>query len=303
MHIRGFAIFLISCLLCASLPLYAGENALEKIMPAPACVDGWNKDGMVTLYDKDSLFERINGEAELYFPYGFEVLAYARYENKANPKFAIDADVYKMGSLIDAFGMFANYRKKADADIVVGGQGTVSSSQLFFYQDKYFVRLQATGAPSVPKDVFLACARAISQNLPKNAERPKELEVFQVPGVAAKSERYIAQSVLGYEFFRKGVVADAIVKGEQVQVFLVIDESPERARKTLEEYRSYLRSSGGNDRTAGEAGRGSFEGVDPLYGNVYVQAQGRFVIGLVRLRDGAAAKQLVEQLRKKAAKM
>lgn len=169
----GFGIsFILICSLCGSLPVSGAENAVDKIMPVPSCAEGWTLDGKVTIFDKDTLFDRINGESELFFPYGFERLAYARYENKQNPAIALDADVYTMGSLLDAFGMFANYRRKDDADIAIGAQGTISSSQVFFYQDRFFVRLQVTGATNMSRDVFLACAGAISQNLPRSTGRP-----------------------------------------------------------------------------------------------------------------------------------
>jgi hypothetical protein len=272
---------------------------MEKVMPAPECAAGWTMDGKVTFYDKESLFDRIDGESELYFPYGFEMLAYARYENKQNPKIAIDADVYKMGSLLDAFGMFANYRRKGDADAAVGGGGTVSSSQLFFYQDRYFVRLQVTGTTGTEEGVFLACAKAIAKNLPQNANRPRELDAFMVPAVVKKSERYVAQSLLGYEFFRRGVIADAMINSELVQVFVVLEQSREAAQKTLDAYRSYLKQSGSDAPDAGKQCLASQEAIDPLYGKVYIEHAGRFLIGAVRFKDRKAAKQLVEQVRKR----
>ncbi len=109
-------ICLIICLFGTALSVPAKEIAMETIMPVPACAEGWTLDGKVTFYDKETLFDRIDGESELYFPYGFQMLAYARYQNRQNPMIAIDADVYKMGSLLDAFGIFANYRRKDDSD-------------------------------------------------------------------------------------------------------------------------------------------------------------------------------------------
>jgi hypothetical protein len=291
----GISLILI-CSLCPSLPASGAENIIDKVMPAPSCAEGWTLDGNVTLFDKDTLFDRINGESELYFPYGFEKLAYARYENKQNPAIAVDADVYTMGSLLDAFGMFANYRRKDDADIAIGAQGTISSSQVFFYQDRYFVRLQATGTTSISKDVFLACAGAISRNLPKSTGRPRELDVLDVPGVLTKSERYVAQSLLGYDFFRRGLIADAMLINEQVQIFVVFEKTKEAAIKTIEQYRVSLRSSGSTVPSKGN-GRNSLEAIDPLYGKVYVEQEGRFVIGAIRIKDVPAAKQLVELVR------
>ena len=176
-------LLIITWLLHASIPVCAVETEIAKVLPAPACIVDWPMDGKVTLFDKDTLFDRINGESELYFPYGFQALAFARYVNKNNPRAAFDADIYKMGSLLDAFGMYANYRRKDDMDVNVGAEGTASSSQLLFYQDKYFVRLQASGTTNPGPDIFLAYARAISQKLPQNKSRPKELEALIIPAI------------------------------------------------------------------------------------------------------------------------
>ncbi len=281
----------------ASTPGQADGPSAEKALPAQACAEGWVMDGKVALFDKDGLFDRINGESELYSPYGFEVLAYARYENKKDPKIAVDADVYTMGSLLDAFGMYANYRRKDSAEAGIGAEGTVTPSQLLFYQDRYLVRLQVTGATTLSPDVFLACARAISRNLPSNRGRPKELDAFMVPAVVKKSERYIAQSLLGYDFFRRGLIAEALLNGVPVQVFLVPEQSRDAARKTFDQYRTYLKLSGSDVRVTEARGRILLEAIDPLYGTVLVEQAGRHLIGAVRVNDGMAAKQLIEQLR------
>jgi hypothetical protein len=289
---------IILCSIFSTVPVFAVERTIEKVFPAPACAEGWVMQEKATLYNKETLFDRINGEAELYFPYGFELLASARYQSSRNPKIAVDADVYRMGSLLDAFGIYANYRRKEDVVVNIGVEGAISSSQLLFHQERYFVRLQATGTTSLGPDIFLACARAISQNLPRNAVRPKELEAFMIPGVVPKSERYIAQSLLGYDFFRRGLIADAILNGEQMQVFLVPEDSREAAAKAFDQYLSYLRTSGKDIRVTGVPDRNSLDAVDPLYGIAYVEQEGRFIIGAIRAKSTSAAKLLVGQLRK-----
>lgn len=288
--------------LFASVPAVQAQSGVKKLLPVPFCAEGWTLDGKVTLFDKDTLFDRVNGESELYFPYGFTVLAYARYASKQNPQIAIDADVYSMGSLLDAFGMFANYRKKDSIDIAVGAEGTLSASQVFFYQDRYFVRLQATGTTTLGQDILFACAGAIAKNLPQNKGRPNELDAFQVPAVAKKSERYVAQSLLGYDFFRRGLIAEAVLNSEPVQVFLVPEQSREAAARAFDQYRAYLKTAGSDVRVTEAQGRISLEAIDPLYGNVYVEQAGRFVIGAVRFKSAPAARQIVEQVRARAGK-
>jgi hypothetical protein len=296
MRIAYIIIFLTLCNLGTALQISAGPVGMETFIPAPDCAEGWRMDGNVSLFDKDTLFDRINGESELYFPYGFEMLAYARYENRQNPAIAIDADVYKMGSLLDAFGMFANYRKKHDDDIAIGGGGTVSESQLFFYQDRYFVRLQVTGATSITRKPFTACARTIAKNLPQNSDRPIELEALNVTGVMSKSVRYVAQSLLGYEFFKRGLIADTLLNNEQAQIFIVLVNTQEVARETIEKYRVYLVSSGSTVSFHDEKKRVLLEAKDPLYGTVIAEQAGKFVIGIIRVGDVDAAKQLAGQV-------
>jgi hypothetical protein len=292
-----FLLFLL-CSFFVTLQVDAADVSLEKVLPTPACAPGWVMDEKVTLYNKDTLFDRINGEAELYFPYGFEMLASARYASKQNPQIAVDADVYKMGSLLDAFGMYANYRRKDDADIKIGAEGTVSSSQLFFYQGRYLVRLQVTGTTSLGQDIFLACAQAITQNLPAGINRPKELDALMIRAVVRKSERYIAQSLLGYDFFRRGLIADAVLKGEESQVFVVLEDSQDAARKALEQYQENVKTSGKDVRVSETQGRTSLKAVDSLYGNVLVTQVGRNLVGAIRFKNAALAEQLVDQIRK-----
>jgi hypothetical protein len=294
---------LLALAMSAPVPVFAVEDSLKNILPTPGFTPAWVMKESVTLYNTDTLFDHINGEAELYFPYGFDMLATATYLNKKNPDVWVVVDVYRMGSLLDAFGIYSNYRKAGAAGAVIGAEGLVSSSQLMFYQDRYFVRIQITGATSLEQELLLACGRTVSRNLPPNTGRPKELEVMVgIPGVVTKSERYLAQSLLGYAFFRRGMIADAMLGGERVQVFVVFENSPDAARKAFDDYRSYLKAEGQEVNVTGTTGRMSLTAVDPLYRGVLVEQSGSYLIGAIRMKEASAAKPIVEQLRERLLK-
>ena len=285
--------------ICTCGQALAADVPVEKVFPVPACAEGWSIEEKAAVYNKDNLFDRIDGEAEIYFPYGFEVLASARYVNKQDPLIAVEADVYKMGSLLDAFGMYANYRRADDSEAKIGAEGTISAAQLLFYQDRYFVRLQATGTMSIDQKVFLACAGAISNNLPSGTGRPTELAALMMPAMVRKTERYIAQSLLGYAFFDRGLMADAMTGSEQVQVFIVLGDSGDAAQTAFKQYQGYLQESGTKVQVTAAPGLMSLEAVDPLYGNVFVQQYGCYNVGAVRVKEISAAIKLIEQLRKR----
>ena len=295
------ALLLLSLLFMPPVSTAAAENsAMISLLPAGGCAAGWVMDDKPALFTEETLFDHINGEAELYFPYGFDALATARYVKKDAPGSELMADVYRMGSLLDAFGIWSNYRKADAPGCTVGADCIVSSSQMLFYQDRYFVRLQATGTPAPAQDVFLACGRALSQKLPQGKGRPGELELLRVRGVVPKTERYLPQSVLGYPFFRRGLTAEANLTGQRAQVFVVIEKSDAAARKAFDQYLASLKESGRDAKLSGKEGRIMLEGIDPLYGKVIVEQSDRYLIGAIRLQDTAAMKPVIEELKNRS---
>ena len=303
MHRFGFASIVIICACVftvgVAMTTPAADRTITNVLPAGGWAEDWVIEDKIKLHTRETLFDHINGEAELYFPYGFEVLATATYHHKNNPSLAIVADVYMMGSLLDAFGIYSNYRKAGAATIMIGVEGFVSSSQLMFYQDRYFVRLQATGTISLEQNTFLACGQAISQNLPHNTGRPPELEILKIPGVMPKSERYIARSLLGYSFFRRGIIADALSGDERMQVLVIPESSPEAARRAFDHYHSFLKASGQDVHPTESADRISLTAIDPLYGGILVEQTGHYLIGIIRMKDPPGAKRILDEIRKR----
>ena len=274
-------------------PAAAGREAAGPL-PGPSCGPGWPMDGKGALFDKETLSDHIDGEAELFLPYGFESLAYARY---ARGEDSFDLDIYRMGSLLDAFGLFAGYRPEEADPIAAGTAGAVTPTQLFFYQDRYFVRLQSTGRLDPGRSALTACAQAVSRLLPAGKERPRELSLLAIPEVSEESVRYSATSLLGYDFLPRGMVADALIGGAQARVFVVLSASAQDADAVFQAYGSYLREGKADPRPAAGKAGSVLSAVDPLYGRVLLAREGRFVFGMARVKDPAAALPVMEKLR------
>jgi hypothetical protein len=292
---RPFPIIILLLVLAfGALPACAAESP-SRLLPVPSCGAGWRLEGKIALYDKETLSDRIDGEAELFFPYGFELLAYGRYVQGAN---AFDLDVYRLGSLLDAFGMYANYRPDGASPLPGGIEGAVTPSQLFSYQDRYFIRMQSTGRADAGAQALTACSQLISSLLPVGQERPGELELLAIPEVDKASVRYSATSLLGYDFFPRGMMADAAIAGEPARVFILLADSASEAAKAFNSYRAYLQEGGGEVRMSA-GGKTALTGTDPLYGKVLAEQTGRYVFGLARVKDAAAASPVMDKLRAK----
>lgn len=276
-----------------------GSVELGKTLPDSGFTGGWQADGPVKLFAVDTIFNHINGEAELFFPYSFRGAAYVSYVNDQFPDASIEADVYEMGSPLDAFGIYSNFRYP-EADIIeLGCEGFVSDQQLMFYSDVYFVKLTVVGPISNPRESLQSCANAIRSRLPKSTARPPELDLVAVNGLIAGTEQYIADSVLGYDFFPRGFVVRAGTEAAPVRAFVAIFDDDAEAMTADSAYRIFLESSGAEVNAEVAGAIPCQVSLDPLYKGVVFARTGRYVYGIVGIPDAADIPTVFEALSKR----
>lgn len=263
----------------------SADIPVEKIIPAPGFLEGWALDGNIKTFNSENLYKYINGEAELYLSYGFEMLAAGVYISKESPDKALAVNVYKMGSPLDAFGVYSRNCDPDAADAKIGNGSFVNDSQLMFYKDKYFVQLSASGPVNPEAKAFIECAKEISKKIPGGTSRPRELDLLNIPGTIPRTETYISQSVLGYAFFKKGMTTQAILGGDKIKIFIIFGESHKDADDMLNSYSDYLKDAEAELQPAGTSGKITFITRDPLYKGFVIRKSGRYLIGASNLKD------------------
>jgi hypothetical protein len=285
-------------LILTLLPLAWAEGPpLEKSLPLPGFTSEWSVAEQVKIYTKDDLFNYINGEAELYFPYGFEGLASAFYTKKgADPQIGLTADIYKMGSLLEAFGIYSQYRKPEAEFIALGGEGFINPSQLIFYQDRYLVQLSASGTSQLESSIFQACALAISKALPGKEKQPWELDLIKIPTLIPRTERYYPEGLLGYAFFRQGLIALATGEEKKFRVFVMVESSAESAKKIIDRYTQYVKESGITPKRTENSEGLMLYTADPLHKGLMIKQKGRFVVGVADLEAPDQGTIFIKQL-------
>lgn len=263
--------------------LHASDKSLEKTLPSTGFSKGWAPDGKTTTYTKDTLYTYIDGEAELYMPYGFSTLVSALYTKQGDSGAALVVDIFQMGSAIDAFGIYSYYRNPDAEMIKIGAGGFIDESQLMFYKDRYFVRLSASG-DNPERNIFITCAETIAKKIPGKSAPPDELALLKVPGLVPGTEKYTAQSVLGYAFFKKGLTANGTLSGQPIKAFVILDKSVKDATNTFNKYFAYLKEKRGNPKLNKSANGVKLVGSDPLYKGVRVRRSGKYVFGITGLQ-------------------
>ena len=185
-------------------PVFAAEKGIEAFLPA-SCAPGWAMDGTVATYTPENLYKYIDGEAELYMPYGFRKAATVLYAKPDTKDIGIVVNIFEMGSLLDAFGIYANFRSPTLEQIKVGAEGFLDESQLMFYQDRYFVQIEASGAVTQEGPLFLSCAETISRNLPDGKGKTPGARISQGTGGRPPDGEILCRGSPRAWLLRKGV--------------------------------------------------------------------------------------------------
>jgi len=274
----------------------ADINPIESLLPVPGFADGWVIDGKINRYTAENLYVYINGEAELYLPYGFEILGSAFYSRGDNARSGIVADVYRMGSPIDAFGIYSNYRDTGAELVRIGAEGFISESQLMFFKDRYFVRLSVSGTVTDERSLLIQCAENIAGKIPGSTSQPEVLGILGITGIVPDTIKYFAQSVLGYAFFKRGLTAEIVVEGEPARIFVILCGSPEASSRMLDNYINYLKESGANAERTGNESEMTVVTQDPLYKGTVIRRSGGYLFGVTKLKDPLKAIPVVSRM-------
>jgi len=163
---------------------------LEDLFPEAGALVGWKPAGQVEVFDRETLYDLVNGQAESFFAFGFERAAVRSYEGAAGATLRIT--VWQLAAPADAYGLFTASRSGVPAD--VGNEGDADPGRrVIFWQDRYLADLFAS--PALPEADLLALAQAASARLPSGGERPALTDRLPAGGLVPRSEVFFHQEI------------------------------------------------------------------------------------------------------------
>jgi len=154
----------------------------------PDRVEGWGAAGPVDRWDGQSIYDYIDGHAEVYLAYGMRGCISKRY---AGPEGEPDliVDVFEMASPEDAFGVFTHDR--SGEPVNVGRDARYRWGWLSFWQGPYFVSVTAEADTERARAAVLELAEAIAASLPEGGDRPVIVDVLPADGLDPESVRFL----------------------------------------------------------------------------------------------------------------
>ena len=265
--------FSIALLLLLGTAQGAGAEGKTRVTPKivlPPEVAGWKWDGKVKTFTAKTVFDYINGAAELYLAYGFLGLKVWRFEKAGAP--SINLEVYEQASSEDAYGVFSFEQQDEPAGI---GQGSEFGGGLLrFWKGNYFVSVYAEGEGKGVEAAILEIGKAAARAIPLTGPEPKLIQFLPGKefGLVDRSTRFLKSHVLlNQRFFiahqnilnlsRKtdAVLAVYLRGGKKVQLLLIRYPDADEARISQESFRkAYMPDAGGKDQVKTEDRKWTF---------------------------------------------
>lgn len=129
--------------------LWSGGCCLHETAPLVKGLDlkGFQQAGPMVVYNRNNLFDYMNGEAEVYLPLGFQVL-YSQGYRKQESDGRIIVDIYDMATPKGAQSVFAEYTQNGGAVIQAAGVSAWTDQYfVLFWRNNYFFRVWPDPAP------------------------------------------------------------------------------------------------------------------------------------------------------------
>jgi hypothetical protein len=192
-------------LLAIAVPPAGAADPVDPVLGALAAKGEWRLLEPVRTFGSDTLYEEIDGEAELVLPYGMERLTVAVLGATARPGSEVRLELYRMASPRDAYGIWSQYRYP-DQEIlrIPPTEAIVSDTSADFFRGETFVRVRSKPGDGSRNDV-VGISKEIVLLLSGSGAPPEEARVLDgLPGRASGTILYQKRAMLGYECLAPG---------------------------------------------------------------------------------------------------
>ena len=290
-------VLLISCLACGQADDPAVE--LTGVLAPLGQLDDWKALGPARTHDATTLWEYINGGADLYLSNGFTELSCVELKRPGRGGLRATVEVFELGSLLNAYGVYQPFHDPAAVVEGIGAQASYFGTMLAFYEDRYFVRvLPATGmsAGAEQRDALLALGRALAEGIPGQPAEPAELDYLAADGLPRDAIAYSPRSLLGYSFLHGGLTVPH-GKGEtSFSVFVALCD-PAAAELALEGLAERLIPPDEGARSELPTGDRILRGTDPHHGALLViPTVSGPLVGAHGFTDEALARRVIQDV-------
>ncbi|MBS3920550.1 MAG: hypothetical protein KG012_16885 [Deltaproteobacteria bacterium] len=251
-------------------------------------ITGWKQSGEIETFIPKNLYEYINGAADLYLIYDFEELKVAEYQNEK--KASVTVDVYRHRTPLYAFGIYSQERLSGANFLDIGVQGYYEKGFLNFLTGPYYVKISTINTGPEDREVLVAFAKKVAQNLGEKGSFPSILSSFPAEGKKGNSEMFVSKNFLGYAFLHSSFTADYELQAKKFKLFVIEGKNKDECRDMIEKYLQTIKSP------RKDVTEDRYALSDPHHGEIDLQWGGRYLWGIIGNVEHALKSKYIEKL-------
>lgn len=176
----------------------SGGDVKDIIDRLPEKILDWKTEGEVEQYDRTTLYDYMDGGAEIYLDFDFKNVTVRRYTDEEENEIVLD--IYDMGSPEEAFGIFSIERE--DEDIGIGQDSEYGPGLLRFWKDRFFVSIIAKGDENKAEQAMKEIGEKAAALIEREGTLPEMINCLPKKGLVKDKTSYChSDFVLNNRFF------------------------------------------------------------------------------------------------------
>lgn len=206
--------------------------------------DGWKLYDVIQEFKAENLWEKINGNAELFLSYSVNKLTCATLVKISDTGQFIDLFLYDMSSPANAFGVFSVERFSEEPPLDLGREAYRSGASYFIWQDRYYIQILASESTDELRQIGRNLAQKITGAIKDSGEPVWGLSVLPREELVPASVKYFLVNAMGLDFMGNTFTAVYRKGNLLIKVFLSRHDSSESARTAVTRYTEYAADYG-----------------------------------------------------------
>ena len=276
--------------LMISLFCFAGQTYSQTPQDIKAdlpAVEGWTLSPDIEIFNRDNLYERIDGAAPLFIENNFQEMTSAVYSSDSD---YITVQVYRHATPEDAFGMYASERSP-DMEFYpgIGGEAQGDANGLYFFIGTVYVKMSTNSDGARITAAMKAIAFGFAEKIGFTGAYPPVIDFFPKDGMIPHSAAYITQNYIGHEFLAPVYTADYNRFGKKFQAFVIDAKTTENSKQILSDYFKFTNQNN-------PLVEGNLLIKDRYNGAIPIVWKGRYLIGAFDEKGGEFPKEIYDFL-------
>lgn len=257
------------------------DLSCSNFLPDEIAPAGIERSSEIRTFEGESLFEYINGGAEIYHSYNFVEVATATYGSNGTE---MVVDIYRFENPDNAYGLFASYRPENPAFVQLGAEGFSSPTSIDFVKGPFVVKVIGFEKSAEIEQAVSVLASEINGILPADDSRPQKFSIFPQRDIIEATDRIYAESFLGHGFLTGVYVRKYQLDSDTLTLFITEDGPGEKFALWFELGAADGSAEPASDDLLFDDGR-AFVIENSYYGRIVTGLKGEHLLGVLNYSD------------------